>query len=333
MRRRAFLVALFSGAAAATGTRAQRSATVYRIAMIDLSAPVAEMTENGVRAYRGILRELRRLGYIEGQDLVIERYSLQGRAFHDPELVREVVRSKPNVILALGNPLVLDFKAATTSIPIVGLSSDPVSLGIVASLARPGGNITGVSVDAGIDIWSKRLELLRETAPNASRMEFLGSRMAWDGPYGGALREAARRFGIAVVGPPFDAPFHEEEYRRMFAAMVAEGTGAIVVSDLPDNSIHRQLVVELANENRLPAIYPLREFVEIGGLMAYAFDDADVGRHAAGQIDFILKGTKPADIPIYQPTKFELLINLKTAKTLGIEIPGSLVALADEVIE
>jgi putative ABC transport system substrate-binding protein len=164
-------------------------------------------------------------------------------------------------------------------------------------------------------------------------MEFLGSRYAWDGSYGAALREAAQKVGIAVVGPPLDAPFHEAEYRRMFAAMVAEGTGALIVSDLLDNFTYRRLIVELAEQSRLPAIYPNREFAEIGGLMAYAFDIADLGLHYADQVDLILKGTKASDIPIYQPTKFALIVNLKTAKALGLTIPPSLLARADEVIE
>jgi ABC-type uncharacterized transport system substrate-binding protein len=319
---------------AATGrAQAQQTRKVYRLAIVDLSTPVAEMNEAGALSYPAFFTELRRLGYVEGQNLVIERYSLEGQAFHNPELTREVVRSNPDVIYALANPLVLDFKAATTSIPIVGITSDPVALGIVASLARPGGNITGTSLDAGIDIWTKRLELLQEVAPKASRIEFLGSRAAWNGPYGAAIRAAAQKLGIAVIGPPLDAPFHEAEYRRMFAAMMTEGTEAVIISDLPDNFIYQRLIVELAEQNRLPVIYPFREFAKIGGLMAYAIDLADLGRHGADQIDLILKGTKAGDIPIYQPTTFALIINLKTAKALGIEMPPSLLAQADEVIE
>jgi putative ABC transport system substrate-binding protein len=333
MRRRDVIVGLFVATTTSWCAQAQQSAKVYRLAIVDLSTPVAEMKEAGALSYPAFFEELRRLGYVEGQNLVIERYSLEGRAFHNPELTREVVRSNPDVIYALANPLVLDFKTATTSIPIVGITSDPVALGIVASLARPGGNITGTSLDAGIDIWTKRLELLQEVAPKASRIEFLGSRAAWNGPYGAAIRAAAQKVGIAVIGPPLDAPFHEAEYRSMFAAMAAEGTGAVIVSDLPDNFIYRRLIIELAEQGRLPAIYPFREFAKTGGLMAYAIDLADLGRHGADQIDLILKGTKAGDIPIYQPTTFALIINLKTAKTLGIEMPSSLLAQAAEVIE
>jgi putative tryptophan/tyrosine transport system substrate-binding protein len=180
--RRRDLIAGILVAAAMGRAQAQQTGKVHRVAIVDLSTPVAEMNEAGALSYPAFFTELRRLGYVEGQNLVIERYSLGGKAFHNPELTREVVRSNPDVIYALANPLVLDFKAATTSIPIVGTTSDPVALGIVASLARPGGNITGTSLDAGIDIWTKRLELLREAAPKASRMEFLGSRAAWNGP-------------------------------------------------------------------------------------------------------------------------------------------------------
>jgi putative ABC transport system substrate-binding protein len=158
MRRRDFIAGLV--VAAATGrAQAQQSAKVYRIAIVDPSVPLTGMRESPVLARA--LEELRRLGWVEGQNLRVELYSSEGRAFHDPDLAREVARSNPDVIVAISNPLVLDFKAATTSIPIVGVTADPVALGIVASLARPGGNITGVSVDAGIDIWAKRLDLLR----------------------------------------------------------------------------------------------------------------------------------------------------------------------------
>ena len=245
---------------------------------------------------------------------MVEQYSSETRAFRNPELARAVVERNPDAIVAITNPMVLDFKAATSTIPIVGITADPVALGIVSNLARPGGNITGVSVDAGIGMWSKRLELLRAAAPKTSKAAFLGSQSAWDGPYGAALREAAQGVGISLVGAPLAAPFQEADYHRILAAAVQEGAEALVISDMPYNFANRRLIVQLASEGRLPAIYPWREAVETGGLMAYFFEFTDLSRQLADQLDLILKGAKPADIPIWQPTKFLLSLNLKTAK-------------------
>jgi putative tryptophan/tyrosine transport system substrate-binding protein len=333
MKRRDVIVGLL--VAAATGrAQAQQTGKVYRVAFVDRSTPVAQLTEDGgLPAYRRFFEELRRLGYVEGQNLVVERYSGEGRAEHYPELAHEVVRRKPDVIFVIGPSLVLDFKSATATIPIVGMTGDPVAYGIVAALARPGGNITGVSVDPGFEIWGKRLELLREAIPSVSRVTYLAPRPYWDGPPGAEMRKAVKRAGIVLVGPPLDAPIQEAEYRRVFTAMAQEGADALVVSEAIENYTSRLLIVELADKARLPAIYPYREYVEISGLMAYAIDTPDLGRRAADQIDQILKGTKPGEIPYYQPTTFKLSINLKTAKTLGLTIPPSLMTVADEVIE
>jgi putative tryptophan/tyrosine transport system substrate-binding protein len=244
-----------------------------------------------------------------------------------------VVERNPDAIVASTNPMVLDFKAATSTIPIVGITADPVALGIVSNLARPGGNITGVSVDAGIGMWTKRLELLYAVAPKTSKAAFLGSRAAWDGPYGAALREAAKGVGISLVGAPLAAPFQEADYSRVLAAAVQEGAQALIISDMPYNFANRRLIVQLASEGRLPAIYPWRDAVETGGLMAYFFEGTDLYRHVAAQRDLILKGAKPGEVPIWQPTRFLLSINLKAAKTLGLTVPVSLLATADEVIE
>ena len=270
------------------------------------------------------------MGYVEGQNLLIEHYSKVG-ALHDPELAQQVVRRNPDVILAVSNPFVQDFKAATTTIPIVGLTADPVALGIVSSLAHPGGNITGVSVDAGIEIWGKRVEILKELT-GVSTMGFLGSPIAWD-RYVPAMREVAARVAVSIIGPPVQTPFDDAEYRRVLATMKEKGGQALIVSDLVNNLSHRDLIVELADRNEWPGMYPYREFVEIGGLIAYESDHVDAWRHGAGDIDQILKGRKPADIPYYQLTKFALIINLKTAKARGLTVPRELLTRADEVIE
>ena len=332
MRRRSFIAGLLGGAAVRT-TWAQQPSKVYRIAFVNPATPVAELTEaGGLRFVRAFFEELRRRGYVEGKNLEVERYSGGGRAERYPELVRDVVRSNPDVIYCDTSRLALSFKAATTTIPIVTSTADPVALGIVASLSHPDGNITGISVDAGIGIWGKRVELLKEADPKASRVGFLATRAVWE-QQGAVVREAIERDGMSVVGPALDTPLTDAGYRRVLAAMAQEGADALIVHDQPENLTNRRLICDLAEKGGLPAVYPYSEFVNFGGLMAYAVDLPDIYRHAAGQIDLILKGSKPGDIPFYQASKFELVINLKTARALGLTIPPSLLVRADEVIE
>jgi ABC-type uncharacterized transport system substrate-binding protein len=169
--------------------------------------------------------------------------------------------------------------------------------------------------------------------PGASRVAFLATPMIWESPYGSAIREAAQSIKVSLVGPPLEAPFQEAEYRRVFAAMARERADALVVSGESQHLTNRRLIVELAEKTRLAAIYPYREFTDIGGLMAYGADPSDINRHAADQVDQVLKGTKPAEIPFFQPTKFVLVIHLKTAKALGISVPPTILIAADEVIE
>jgi putative tryptophan/tyrosine transport system substrate-binding protein len=312
---------------------AQRVGRVDRIAIVHASSPVADISETGGNPlYRVFFEELRRLGRVEGANLVIERYSGKGRTEHYSELVDEVVRRKPDVIFANTSPLVRRFKDGTATIPIVGITADPVAYGIVASLARPGGNVTGVSVDAGLEVWGKRLETLREVLPGVSRVGFLTFRVSWEGPQGQSLRIAAKRPGISILGPPLDDPVQPPEYQRVFSAMVQAQVDALVVGDAAQNYTNR-LIVDLAEANRLPALYPYRDFVDLGGLMAYAVDIRDLWRRAASCVDRILRGEKPGDIPIYQATTFHLIVNIRAAKTIGLAIPPSLLTRADEVIE
>jgi putative ABC transport system substrate-binding protein len=226
----------------------------------------------------------------------------------------------------------LDLKAVTSTIPIVGVFGRPVENGIVPSLARPGGNITGVSVDVGEDQWPKRAQLLKEAVPQISRMGFLATRIRRE-QFSAVIREIELRNSVSIVGPLLGRPTDEQEYQRVFAALAQEGVDGLLVSSEAEHDTNRRLIVELAEKGRLPTIYPYRQFVEAGGLMSYGIDPADVGHRMADVADKILKGAKPADIPIFQPTKFELSINLKTANTLGIELPPLLVARADNVIE
>jgi putative tryptophan/tyrosine transport system substrate-binding protein len=263
----------------------------------------------------------------------VELFSGEGKREHFAELARDVVRLKPDAILTTGVPMAPSLKSATSSIPIVALTADPIRLGLVASLARPGANITGVSADAGIDVYGKRLGLLKEAIPGLARIGFLGTHQGWQDLEGQWIREAAQRVGVSLVGALVDEPMHEVEYRHAFASISQESVGAILVSATPDNFSNRKLIVELAGKARLPTMFASRESVEVGGLMAYAADLPELFRHAARQIDQILKGTSPGEIPFYQATKFDFVINLKTAKALGLSIPRPVLARADELLQ
>jgi putative tryptophan/tyrosine transport system substrate-binding protein len=331
MRRREVIAGLLI-AVALGRAQAQQPRKIHRIAMVSPKTPVTEMTEAQLPDLFG---ELRRLGYIEGQNLVVERYSGEGRVENYAAMARDVVRRDPNLICVIdgGIALLPIFKAATSKIPIVGLTGFPVHYGIVASLAHPGGNITGVTVEAGTEIMSKRFEILREAVPGMSKVALLATRGYLEAPSVLALRKAAAEMKVSFVAAGVEAPFNEIEYRRAFTAIAQQSVEGLIVFDEAVNFVNRMPIVELAREHHLPAIYPFREFVDIGGLMAYAIGTDEVHRHLADQIDLVLKGTSPAEIPFYQPTKFKLIINLNAAKVLGIALPSSLLARADEVIE
>ena len=320
--------------AAPLAARAQQGRKTYRIAILSLATDPADMTESSTNPiFRALFQELRRLGYVEGQNLVVERRSGLGRSERYPEIAREAVALNPDLIYATGLRLMLPLKAANAAIPVVGITSDPVGYGLAASLSHPGGNMTGVSIDAGIEILGKRMQLLMEAVPKTSKVAYLAPPMGWEGNYGNAMREIASRVGIALVGPPLNSPIDESEYRRVLAAMIQQGVDVLFVADYGENNVNRQLIAELAAARGLPAIHPYRGFVDAGGLMEYAADWADLNRHGATIVDRIFKGEKAGDIPFYQPTKFELRINLKTARALALELPPSLLARADEVIE
>ena len=333
MRRRDFIAGLMF--VAVTGrAQAQQTGKVYRIAFGHPIVPVDDLNQaSKVSLVTGaIFEELIRLGYVEGRNLLIERYSGEGRADHYPDLARQIVSRNPDLIIAIGSLFVLDLKAATSTIPIVAVVGNPIAFGIVPSLARPGGNITGVTNDVGGDQWEKRVQLLKEAVPQITKLGLLLSRNMHE-RFSADISENALKNSVSIVGPPPEKPTDEQEYRRVFAALAQEGADGLLVGDESENVTHRKLIAELATKGRLPTIYPYRQFVEAGGLMSYGIDVADLGHRVAYLADKILKGGKPGELPIFQPTKFELTINLKTAKTLGIELPPLLVARADNLIE
>jgi putative tryptophan/tyrosine transport system substrate-binding protein len=333
MQRREFMMLVGGVAAWPLAARAQQPAKMPRIAFVISAGKVSTINVSGGPGNRAFFEELSRLGYIEGQNLGVERYSGEGRTERYPELARDVVNTHPDLILTVGGRLSLDFKMATTTIPIVTMVIDPIALGLVASIARPGGNITGITFSGGLDIIGKRMGLLVEAMPKLSTIGYLASRPFWEDARGAAAREAAKRARITLSPAVLGTAFSEAEYQPIFASLEQDRADALMVSDEPEHVTYRALIVKLAAKGRIPTIYPLREFVEVGGLMAYSVDTADIFHRFASLIDKILKGANPGDIPFYQPTKYELSINLKTAKALDLEMPAMLLGRADEVIE
>jgi len=330
MQRREFIT-LFGGTAATwpLAVRAQQPAgRVYRVGF--LTIPSREQALPFIKAFE---EGLRSLGYRVGENVVIEYRFANGEMDRLPANAADVVRLGVDIIVATGtNPNTVAAMKATTTIPIVMTSSvDPVSTGLVASLARPGGNVTGFAADTGSEILGKRFELLKETLPNLSRVGIL-----WNPDFAPnqdrltSIREAVPALGLTLV--PVEAR-GLDALEQAFAAMVGERAQAFVV--LGDGVLfnYRGQIAVMALKNQLPAASTLREDAEAGLLLAYGADFRDLYRRAAVFVDKIFKGAKPADLPVEQPTKFELVINLKTAKALGIIVPPTLLTRADEVIE
>ena len=339
MRRRDFTIGLALAAAVRT-VRAQERAAQHRIAIVIPAGPVAVISETSSdalnrRLYQPFFEELRRLGDIEGQNLIVERYSGEGRPESFADLAREVAGRNPDVIVAISNPIALAARTATGTIPIDWIGVGPIEAELVTSLAHPGGNITGVSLfDA--ETYAKRLQILKDAVPSASKVAYLTPRRVWENAGGRALQrtlqEVGRRLELSVI-PMLLQESTPSEYQRAFAEIAPERPDALIVNDIADHFPYRQLIVGLAETSRLPAIYGYREYVEAGGLMAYGSDLGELMRRMADDVHQILNGTKPGDIPIYQGTKFQFIINLKAAEALGLTLPPALLARADEVIE
>jgi putative ABC transport system substrate-binding protein len=334
VRRREFISLVGCAAAWPLPARAQ-GGKVRRIAVVHPSHPIADLRETGsIVFFRTFFSELRRLGYVENSNIIVERFTAEGRTERYAEIARDVVKSGPDLILAVTPEMVRQFKAATTTIPIVALVADPIAFGFVASIARPGGNITGVSVDAGLaELWSKRLQLLKELVPTLSKAALLCPQGRWEAVYERDMPRLAQQIGVSIFGAAVGSPLQATEYRRAFAEISQRGAGGILVDTAGQHLTNRQLIVELCQRASLPAIYPFREYGEIGGLMTYAVELVTQGRRAAAQVDEILRGTNPGNIPFSLVTKYEFVINLKAAKALGLTVPPSLLARADEVIE
>ncbi len=332
MKRRRELLAAAISIAAASGAAAQQGANRRRLAIVSPSEPSALMVEDGShRYYRVMFEELRRLGHIEGKNLTVERYGREQNSAGLAALLEQVVRSKPDVIYAITPGTLI--KSATTTIPVVALTADPIATGLVQSLARPGGNITGVSVDTGPSIHGKRIELLREAFPTMSGIAYVTVRPSWEALQGPAMRAAAEAAGVRLLPKLLSFPASEAGYRTAIAEIPRDGAYAVMIGDGPAALAYRSAIVAAVAEVRLPAIYSFPESVEAGGLMAYSFDLAELMRRVAQDIDAILRGANPGDIPFFQASTFILSINLKTAKALDLVFPPSILGRADEVIE
>jgi putative ABC transport system substrate-binding protein len=320
MRRREFIAALGGAAAWPLVARAQQT-KVYRIGALLLSNADAETLRTEMR------EALRKSGYVEGKNILFDFRSAEGRIDLLPELAAELVGATVDIIVAVYTPCALAAQQATREIPIVVVAGDPIGTGLVSSLARPGGNITGVSLMAA-ELHGKCVELFRDMLPSIRRIAFLGN--AAD-PSWKEIQEQVQLVGRAtgieiapdlVVGGP-------AEIDAAFAAMKKEQAGAVVLQ----GSFSTKNVAELALKHRLPAASVPRAFAEMGGMMSYGAFGPDSFRQSASFVNKILRGGKPEDLPVEQPTRFELVINLKSAKALGLTIPEALLVRADEVIE
>ncbi|OKO80422.1 hypothetical protein AC630_15835 [Bradyrhizobium sp. AS23.2] len=328
MRRRDFIGLV--GGAALLPLQAQAQQKPRRLALVHSGIPADQLTERGGPFWvRRFHETLRRLGNIEGQNLVIERFSAEGRTDRFASVVADVIGRKPDVIVTNFNDLVKIFVATTKTTPIVALVGDPLTGGLVTNLARPGGNLTGVSINAGSQIYGKRLQILKEVMPAASTIGYLLSGVNNDPAY---QDEVARRMQVTVIRSML-ALVDDAALERGFSEMAQQRVDAVIIDEGGSFLAQRAAVVELAQKYRVPVMYPYRDYVERGGLIAFAPDLAELAERLAADVHHILNGAKPGDIPFYQPSIFRLIINLKAAKAIGLDIPAALVARADEVIE
>ena len=320
MHRRSFLAGLVSVVGAPSAAGAEQRAKTARIGLLDYAT-----------FWDPLRQGLRELNYVEGQNIAFEYRPTDGKRERLPDLAAELVRLKVDILVTYGTPATVAAKQATTTIPIVMVGTgDPVRTGLVASLGRPGGNVTGNTI-LGAELSAKRLELLKEAIPNFSRVAFL-----WNPTnpaqvtHFGDIQVGARALGVTVQSVKVSGP---NEFENAFAEMLKERPDVLYMTADPMHQLHAGRIIAFAAKNRLPAMYQVPENAIAGGLMAYGASLPELFRRAAVYVDKILKGANPADLPVQQPTKFELLINLKTAKALELTIPPSLLLRADQVIQ
>jgi len=336
MKRRAVITLIGGGFLSALWPLPARSADkVYRVVFVVPIGQFVDAKEGDAwkSLVTAFLQGLQELGYVDGKNLKFEFYSAEGKPGQIDEIAARVLRTPPDVILAAGggaNEVAHAFKRMTGTVPIVmANSSDPAVQGLVASLSHPGGNVTGFSGNTGPEFEAKRLQLLREVAPNVTRVAYLGLKIDWESPAAIGVRDAAERLGMTLL----HAEHTPSNYDDAFAFITREQVQGLFVARNPWNFSNRRAITAFASDRRMAAVYPTREFAEVAGLICYGPSLIDLYRRAAGHVDKILKGARPAELPVEQPTKFELVINFKAARALGVTIPPTLTALADEVIE
>lgn len=311
--------------------RAQQPARKHRLAVLTLTEPAEHAA--GAKRWVAFFEELRRLGYENGRNLIVEWRSMDGNVGRANDIAAEILDLKPDLVFTPDLRVITSLKATGTTLPIVVVAPDPVGMGFGASLARPGGNVTGFDIAPGIEIIAKRVELLKEAVPTATRLAWLAPRLGVGGSFLEVFSAAARRLGLSVVESLVEPPYDEAAYRRSFATLSRDKADLLYVAASGESLAHRRLIAELAAAAGLPTMFVFREHVEAGGLMAYSVDLVEIFRRSAGYIDRILKGASPAEMPFQQPTRFELVMNANTARALGIAVSDSLLARVDEIIQ
>jgi putative tryptophan/tyrosine transport system substrate-binding protein len=328
MKRRTFITLIGGAAAWPLAARAQQRERVWRIGVL---LPFAEAHPVGQARVGAFVQGLRQLGWTDGHNVRIDYRWSAGDSDNIRKFASELIALGPDVVMAFTSAAVTALRQATSTVPIVfAVVADPVGAGYVESLARPGGNVTGFAAQE-YAVGGKWMELLKEIVPRLTRVAVLRDSAIAAGPgQFGALQAVAPSFGVELR--PID--LHDPSGIEHGIAAFAKGpNNGLIVTGSPSATLHRNLIITLAARHKLPAIYYERSFADAGGLISYGPDFIDQCRRAAGYVDRILKGERPADLPVQAPTKYELVINLKTAKALGLQIPDKLLALADEVIE
>lgn len=330
MRRRDLL----AGALIATASGALHAAEQNKVHRLAVCSQLGMDSFSNI-IWTRLFERLPQIGFVEGKNLIIDRYATEGRTERYTEIARNIVNGGPDVIaLGFDHEFILQVARETTRIPIVATFGDPVAAGIVKSMAKPERNITGVSLDAGVEMQGKHLEILSQAVPSASRVAYLSNRREWEGAWGPAAREAGQRLGISIIGIPMERSASEPEYRQAFEAMKEKSVEALMANGLPPNFDYRELILRLALDHRLPTICWWLDQVEKGeSLLFYGPDYPYYFGIWANEVGQALRGVAPGDIPIQQATKLLLVVNLKTAKSIGLEVPTALVLRADKVIE
>jgi putative tryptophan/tyrosine transport system substrate-binding protein len=319
------VILTLSLALAAFTAEAQQAGKVYRVGLLTITQGSPDLMD-------GFRQGLREHGYTEGQNLALERRASEGKSERFPQLAQELVGLQVDVIVCVSNAATRAAKEATQTIPIVMAGNgSPEQFGFIASLARPGGNVTGLTIDTGPEIEGKKLQLLKEVAPSITRVALvLTMAQSETGIILSEVTRVAQTLGLTIE--PVRLP-DATQLPTAFEAITAARAQAIALDSSTLGLTHRRQILDFTSKQRLPGIYAFRAFPESGGLMSYGVDTKDLARRTGGYVARILRGTKPSDLPVEQPTKFELVINVKTAKALGLTIPPSVLGRADQVIE